>query len=101
MTQLYSMKIYIDNKDGVIKPGMFANAEIPLDMKDNVLSIPSEAVIIKDEKNIVYIVKDGKAVEKEIEIGLDTGTEIEILAGLKEKDIIIIRGHNYVSSRGD
>ncbi|HZJ82875.1 MAG TPA: efflux RND transporter periplasmic adaptor subunit [Clostridia bacterium] len=95
-TQLYPIKIYLDNKDGMIKPGMFANVGIPLDVKEDVLSVPSQAVIVKDQKNIVYIVQDGKAIRKEVEIGLDTGTEVEILKGLEEKDTIIISGHNYV-----
>lgn len=95
-TQLYSVKINLKNNNGDIKPGMFANAEIPLDGKSNVLSVPSESIIIKDGKNVVYIVEDGLAIEREIEIGLDTGTEVEVLKGLKEKDMVIIRGHNYV-----
>lgn len=99
-TQLYPVKIYLDNSDGKIKPGMFANVEIALDVKEDVLSVPSQSVIVRDEKNIVYIVEDGKAVEKEVEIGLDTGTDIEILAGLEEKDKIIISGHNYVEDGG-
>ena len=95
-TQLYPIKICLDNKDGMIKPGMFANVEIPLDVKEDVLSVPSQAVIVKDQKNIVYIVQDDKAIRKEVEIGLDTGIEVEILKGLEEKDTIIISGHNYV-----
>ncbi|HZJ82301.1 MAG TPA: efflux RND transporter periplasmic adaptor subunit [Clostridia bacterium] len=99
-TQLYPIKICLDNKDGMIKPGMFANVEIPLDVKEDVLSVPSQAVIVKDQKNIVYIVQDDKAIRKEVEIGLDTGIEVEILKGLEEKDTIIIRGHNYVEDGG-
>lgn len=97
-TQLYSVKIYIKNKGDTIKPGMFANVEIPLEMKNNVLSVPSQSVLIKDEKNLVYIVEDEKAVEKEIQMGLDTGREIEILEGLKENDMVITKGHNYVKN---
>lgn len=99
-TQLYSIKINIENNDGKIKPGMFANVEIPLEEKINVLSIPSESVIIKNEKNLVYILEDEKAVEREIKIGLDTGSEVEVLEGLKENDIVIIKGHNYVKDGG-
>lgn len=95
-TQLYSIKIYIENKDGRIKPGMFANVEIPLEVKNHVLSIPSQAIIIRDGKNLVYIVEDNKSVEKEIELGLDTGKEVEVLKGLNEKDEVIIKGQNYV-----
>ncbi len=97
-TQLYGIKIYIENKDNIIKPGMFANVEIPLEVKDNVLSIPSQAVIVKGEKNIVYIVEDDKAIEKEIKVGLDTGSEVEIIEGLEDKDMVITKGFDYVEN---
>lgn len=95
-TQLYPVKIYIENKDGIIKPGMFTNVEIPLELKNSILSIPSEAVIIRGEKNLVYIVEGDKAIEREIKIGMDTGTDVEVLEGLKEEDIVIVRGNTYV-----
>lgn len=99
-TQLYSIKINVENKDGKIKPGMFANVEIPLEEKNSVLSVPSESVIIKDDKNIVYILEDNKARERKIAIGLDTGREVEVLEGLKEGDMVIIKGQNYVKDGG-
>lgn len=95
-THLYSIKIYMENKDGKIKPGMFTNVEIPLEIRNDVLSVPSQAIIIRDEKNLVYIVEDGKSMEREIELGLDTGREVEVLKGLNENDIVIIKGQNYV-----
>lgn len=97
-TQLYLIKIYVENTDNEIKPGMFANVDIPLEIKNDILSVPSEAVILRNEKTLVYIVKDGKAVEKEIEIGLDTGTEVEVVQGLEENDKVIIKGFDYVKN---
>ncbi len=47
-TQLYPVKIYIDNSDGKVKPGMFANVEVPLDVKEDVLSVSGQSVIIKN-----------------------------------------------------
>lgn len=95
-TQLYPIKIYLENKTATIKPGMFASVEIPLEEKSDVLSVPSESIIIEDEKSIVYIVEDGKAVEKEVDTGLDTGIKVEVLNGLNEKDMVIIKGQDYV-----
>jgi RND family efflux transporter MFP subunit len=100
MTQLYPVKIYLENPDGKIKPGMFANVEMALDVRKDVLAVASEAVLLKDGKNVVYIVQDGKAVEREVKVGLDTGSEVEILEGLKEGDTIIINGQHYVEDGG-
>lgn len=100
-TQLYPIKIYLDNSAGDIKAGMFANVELALDIREDVLAVPSQAIVVKDGLNLVYILEDDKAVEKEVELGLDTGIEVEIKKGLKEKDTIIIKGQDYLVDGGD
>ena len=62
-----------------------------------VIVIGSNAIINKEGKNIVYIIEEEKAVEKEVEIGLDTGELVEIKSGIAEGDMIIIEGQHYVS----
>jgi len=100
MTQLYPLKIYMANPEGKIKPGMFANVEIGTDIRENVLVIPSEAVLVEGEKNIVYTVEDGKAVRREVKTGLDTGIEVEIVEGLKQGDTVIVSGQHFVEDGG-
>lgn len=96
-TQLYPVKITVANSESLIKPGMFANVELKTEQKANVMAIKSEAVILKNEKTIVYVVEGDKAVAKEVVTGLDTGVEIEILKGLKLNDKVIIKGQTLVN----
>jgi len=95
-TQLYQVKIYIDSLDNKVKPGMFAQAKLRIDEREDVLVVNSEAVVEKDEKTIVYIVVDDKAVEKPVTIGLDAGSKAEISSGLNKGDKVIIKGQSYV-----
>lgn len=95
-TQLYSVRIYIENKEHTIKPGMFAKIKFDNDIREDVIAVESEAVIQEDDKLVVYVVEDNKAVEKEITTGLDTGTYIEVIKGLNKGENIIIKGQNYV-----
>lgn len=95
-TQLYPIKILIENLDGLIKPGMFAKVELTTDEKPDVMAIKSEAVVLKNEKTIVYVVVDDKATAKEITTGLDTGVDIEILKGLDQGDKVIVKGQTLV-----
>ncbi|WP_206811054.1 efflux RND transporter periplasmic adaptor subunit [Paradesulfitobacterium ferrireducens] len=97
-TQLYPVKIKVDNPEGLIKAGMFAKAELTTKVRENVLSVPSEAVILKNGKQVVYVVVGEQAVEKEVGLGLDTGTEVEITQGLSDKENVIIKGQNYVEA---
>lgn len=96
-TQLYPVKITVTNSESLIKPGMFANVELTTEQKANVMAIKSEAVILKNEKTLVYVVEGDNAVAKEVVTGLDTGVEIEILKGLKLNDKVIIKGQTLVN----
>ncbi len=97
-TQLYSVRIYIENDDHIIKPGMFAQIRLNTETREDIIGIKSESVIEKDGKMVVYVVEDDKALEKEVVIGLDTGTYVEIVEGLTEGENIIVKGQNYVEN---
>lgn len=97
-TGLYSVRIYIENKEHKIKPGMFSKIKLDTDVRENVIAVKSESVVQDDEKMVVYVVEDNKAVQKEVKIGLDTGTYIEILDGVKKDEKIIVKGQNYVEN---
>lgn len=95
-TQLYPIRISLENPSGLIKPGMFAKFELTTEEKADVMAINSEAVVLKNEKTIVYVVEGDKAVAKEVVTGLDTGVDIEILKGLNLNDQVIIKGQTLV-----
>ena len=98
-TQLYPVKIYISNEDHIIKPGMLARIEVHTDLTKDVIAVRSEAVIEKDGEKIVYVVEDDKAVEKKVEVGLDTGDYIQITSGLNEGERVIVKGQHYVEDK--
>ena len=80
------------NQDLKFKLGMNGDIEIALEEKENVLVVPIPAVMTKKEKKSVWLIENGKAVKKEVEIGMETDKGIEILEGLKEGDKIISKG---------
>jgi RND family efflux transporter MFP subunit len=95
-TQLYAIKIAIENKDSVIKPGMFARVAIPTQTKANVLTVKSEALVLKNGQNTIFVVENERAVAKEVEPGLDTGAEVEIVKGLQAGDKVVVKGQTLV-----
>jgi RND family efflux transporter MFP subunit len=95
-TQLYAVKVVIENKEGAIKPGMFARVEIPTQTKADVLTVKSEALVLKNGQNTIFVVEDDRAVAKEVVPGLDTGAEVEIIKGLEAGNKVIIKGQTLV-----
>lgn len=92
----YTLKVNLNNKDGVLKPGMFANVSLSTATRDNVLTVPTDAVVYHGGRYVVYVAEGSTAVEKVVETGLDNGQETEIISGLQEDEIIIIKGQDFV-----
>lgn len=99
-SQLYPIKIYIDNTDERIRPGMTGVLRLNIDEVDSAIVIKSNAVLDKDGKSVVYVAEGDKAVEKEVVTGLDTGDFIEIRSGIIEGDKVIVEGQHYVENGG-
>ncbi|AOT69713.1 efflux RND transporter periplasmic adaptor subunit [Geosporobacter ferrireducens] len=95
-TNQYTVQIYIENKEQRIKPGMFAKIQLNARVKENVIAVKGETIVQRGEKSLAYIVVDGKAVEREVKKGFDTGVFVEILEGLKPGDEVITKGQHYV-----
>jgi RND family efflux transporter MFP subunit len=96
-TGLFGLKVVIDNPEGVIKPGMFAEAQLIKASRKDVVHIPSAAVLSKNGDRYVYIVEDGKAVYREVAVGISGDGTVEIISGVKEGEQVIIKGQNYLN----
>ncbi len=99
-TQLYIVKIYMDNSDKNIKPGMNGEIKLSVDTVDSTIVIKGNAVLDKEDKKIVFVVENDTAVEKEVTTGLDTGDHIEIKTGLEKGELVIVEGQHYVEDGG-
>lgn len=96
-TGLFGLKVLIQNPDGVIKPGMFAEADLVKDSKKDALYLPPAAVLSKNGERYVYVAVDGKAVYREVATGITGDGIVEILSGVKEGEEVIVRGQHYLS----
>jgi len=88
----YETTINFEEIGEEIKPGMTADVVIKTAFKENVLTIPKNALQKKDDKNIVEVFKSGQIEKREIKTGLlGSNDMIEIISGLKEGEVLVIR----------
>lgn len=85
---------YVDNDSGDLAPGMFGRFEVVYEKRQDVLTIPVAAVLQEDEESAVYVVADGAAVRRTIEIGIENDGLVEILSGVDENDSIVVVGQD-------
>jgi RND family efflux transporter MFP subunit len=73
-----------------LRPGLFAEAEIVVDENDPALCVPRAAIssFVGIEK--VFVVKDGKAWEKNIQAGRRRGDAVEVLSGVAPGDVVVL-----------
>lgn len=91
-SRLYPIKIVVENPDHVIKPGMFAEATVTLGVRENVLLVPKTALVEAGEGYIVYVCADGVAHAVDVTVGAETETDVEIVSGISEGDLVVTTG---------
>ncbi len=79
----------------VVAPGMMVDLAIVFDSR-KAFGIPSGAVLVRDGKEVVFVVKDGKATQREVETGYQNDGYTEITKGLTADDVVIYEGHTIV-----
>jgi RND family efflux transporter MFP subunit len=92
-TRTMETEVDVENKDLSIDPGMYANTQLLLNHADNVLTIPVEALVLRDQKEVVYVLDGQNRVhERTVEVGLRGSQLAEIKSGLAEGDRVIAGG---------
>ena len=96
-TGMYTVKIELDNKDGVIKSGMMAEVNFTAESAEDTIVLPRNAVITKEDETYVYVVEKGVAKKVMVELGIEAADTIEITKGLKDGDNVVTKGQTYIS----
>ena len=69
---------------------------VPLDQSRQVLTVDKDAVTVQRGENIVFVVQDGKAVPRSVRLGESVGNRFEVLNGLENGDLAVIRGNEVL-----
>jgi RND family efflux transporter MFP subunit len=94
-TRTMQTEVDVENKDLSIDPGMYANAELLLAQADNVMTIPVEALSLRGNQRIVYVLDNQNRVHiRPVQIGLEGSTLAEIKSGLTEGERVISGGQS-------
>jgi multidrug efflux pump subunit AcrA (membrane-fusion protein) len=92
-------RIEVDNGDGRLKPGMFADIEITTDVLQDALVISDAALQAEEDKQIVFVALDANRFQKRVlALGLEHGGKVQILGGLKEGEKVVTEGSFILKS---
>jgi len=85
--------IDVANPEEEIKPGMHVEVEIAAEIHKDKLLIPQDAVLVRSGRKLAFVVEEGLAKWRYIDVGLENEDYAEVLDGLKEGEPVIIEGH--------
>ncbi|MFO1320636.1 MAG: efflux RND transporter periplasmic adaptor subunit [Burkholderiales bacterium] len=93
-TRTMNVEVDIPNRDLHLAPGMYAVATLVRERHPHVVSIPIEAATKRrDDGAVVYVLdKTHRIAERRIVTGIETPTQLEVVSGLEEQELVMIGG---------
>ena len=100
VSRTLTIRMEFENPDMRLKPGMFATVRIQYRREDDVLAIPTEAILDSGTRKIVFIaVGDGHFEPREIVTGLTGDRRLtEVISGIEEGELIVASGQFLLDS---
>jgi len=98
-SRMFKIKIEASNPDLLLKPGMFVRADIVVQEKADVIVIPKDIILDRRGRKTVYVVQRGIALERRLELGIETRDTVEVTEGLDPDDSLIIEGFETLRNR--
>jgi membrane fusion protein (multidrug efflux system) len=86
------VKASASNRDRALKPGMFIEARLATETRDDAVVVPEDAIQPLRTANIVWAVVDGKASRRVVEIGTRARGIVEIISGIRPGEVVVVGG---------
>jgi membrane fusion protein, heavy metal efflux system len=103
-THRLAVRADVANKDGALKPMMFARFTIAIGPERKAPAVPEEAVIHRGDSERVWVVApDGSLAARTIKTGRSHGDMVEVVSGLKAGERVVTAGALFIdrAARGD
>jgi multidrug efflux pump subunit AcrA (membrane-fusion protein) len=88
-TRTMLTEVDVDNPNGNLYPGMYAIVQFVQLPGEPPITVPGDAIIVRQDKTAVAVVRDQKIQITPVEIGRDYGPSVEIASGLTEGDWVV------------
>jgi RND family efflux transporter MFP subunit len=85
------VELHTDNAADLLQPGSFVEVHFKLPPNENVLRVPTTALIFRGlHPQVATVGADRKITLKQIEVARDLGTEVEVVSGLSPSDRVVV-----------
>jgi Cu(I)/Ag(I) efflux system membrane fusion protein len=97
-TRTGRVRVVLQNPDLVLKPDMYANVALEVDLGER-LAIPDSAVIYTGPRRLVFVdLGEGRLRPQEVEVGVHAGGYVEVTQGLHPGDVVVTSGNFLIAA---
>ena len=90
-TRTMHTEVDVQNRDRALMPGLYADADVALEHRDDIPTIPLQAVNHEGDKTTVFVVSRNNEIEdRPITLGLQTANDAEVVAGLSQGEQVVV-----------
>ena len=96
-TKTMLAEIELPNPKAELRPGMYATIRIIVELRADVLTIPTDALVLEKTRNSVFTVADNKAKRITVKTGFNDAGQVEILEGVSLNQPVILVGKQVLT----
>jgi membrane fusion protein (multidrug efflux system) len=86
------VRAVVPNREQRLRPGLFARISVLLQLKEDALSVPEQAIVPQGDSQFVFRIVDGKAQLSKVVTGTRRDGRVEIVEGLSAGDQVVTAG---------
>lgn len=91
-TRSIGVRARVPNDKNQLRPGLFARVKLVIAERDGAVLVPEQSIVPQGEKLFVYVIEDGKAAMRPVQLGLRQSGRVEIVSGIAAGDVVITAG---------
>ncbi|RRJ62887.1 efflux RND transporter periplasmic adaptor subunit [Paenibacillus oralis] len=99
MNRTYELELQADNAKLELKPGTKVQLRLTDEAEQEVLTIPTTAIIREESNTYVYIFSGGKAEKRQVELGRLNELYQEVIKGLSLGDQVVVSGQHQLKDK--
>ena len=101
-TRTVSVRLEMANPQGLLKPAMFAQVEMPVTGKGKVLTVPTSAVIDSGTRQIVLVqLAEGRFEPREVKLGSRSDDYVEVLSGVASGEQVVVAANFLIDAESN
>jgi membrane fusion protein, multidrug efflux system len=86
------------DSDGRLRGGGTVNAQVVTGIKENAILVPEQSVVLRPAGKVIYLLENGKAVQRVVQTGIRQAGYIEITSGLSAGETVAVDGAGFLTN---